>query len=165
MDPGRKVSMTHLIFAPSWWHGSSVMKRSGSKPWDLGFVAGSKKLCKKSSKQHPPPKKKKCPKSISLDSGHLDKPFGPLIFSFFQYIKKNDFSIYFSGLGTRWTPSLVSPLGRVLCYGWVWQLFVYVLERRLVIILTQARACSGYNSLSMMNVMAKLIKDSGSTPQ
>ena len=27
----------------------------------------------------------KCPKSISLDSGHLDKPFGPLIFQVFQY--------------------------------------------------------------------------------
>ena len=28
-----------------------------------------------------------------------------------------DFLAYFSGLGTRWTPSLVSPLGRVLCIG------------------------------------------------
>ena len=28
---------------------------------------------------------RKCPKSISLDSGHLDKPFGPLIFKIFQY--------------------------------------------------------------------------------
>ena len=31
----------------------------------------------------------KCPKSISLDSGHLDKPFGPLIFKFYQYVQTN----------------------------------------------------------------------------
>ena len=30
---------------------------------------------------------RKCPKSISLDSGLLDKPFGPLIFQSFQYVK------------------------------------------------------------------------------
>ena len=50
----------------------------------------------------------KCPKSISLDSGHLDKPFGPLIFNFFQYflIFLDRFLVYVSGLGTRWTPSL-----------------------------------------------------------
>ena len=80
MDPGRKVSMTRLIFAPSWWHGSSVMKRSWSKHWDLGFVTGSKKWSKKYREK----KIQKCSKSISLDSGHLDKPFGPLIFHFFQ---------------------------------------------------------------------------------
>ena len=28
----------------------------------------------------------KGPKSISMDSGRLDKPFGPLIFKFFKYV-------------------------------------------------------------------------------
>ena len=68
----------------------------------------------------------KCPKSISLDSGHLDKPFGPLIFNFSQYFLiffLIDFLAYFSGLGTRWTPSLVPPLGRVLYIRCAWTKF------------------------------------------
>ena len=52
---------------------------------------------------------RKCPKSISLHSGHLDKPFGPLIFQFSPYFKAffwvnllTDFwtnFAYFPGLG------------------------------------------------------------------
>ena len=44
-------------------------KDLGFEPRDLGFVAGSKKWPKKIVEKYV---SQKCPKSISLDSGHLD---------------------------------------------------------------------------------------------
>ena len=79
------------------------MKRSGSKPRDLGFEKWSKKWSKNIFSQ-------KCPKSISLDSGHLDKPFGPLIFQFFQYFL-NFFGDRFFGLFFRFG----DPLDPLTC--------------------------------------------------
>ena len=57
-----------------------------------------------------------CPKSISLDSGHLDKPFGPLIFNFFQYfwtICLTDFSGEFCLFPRFELPSNMVPIGPV----------------------------------------------------
>merc|ERR1712138_327844 len=59
---------------------------------------------------------RKGPKSISLDSGHLDRPFGPLIFQFFKYVWTL-FSInfwtnfaYFPGLGCSLIWLLLDPV-------------------------------------------------------
>ncbi len=63
---------------------------------------------------------RKCPKSISLDSGHLDQPFGPLSFNFSQYLLVtffdflNDFwtfVAYFPGLGCCLIWSLLDRFG------------------------------------------------------
>ena len=58
-----------------------------------GFCRRVQKRSQKRSKKYVP---QKCPKSISLDSGHLDKPFGPLIFIFFQYVFKKVRSFFWS---------------------------------------------------------------------
>ena len=61
----------------------------------------------------------KCPKSISLDSGHLEKPFGPLIFQFFPCYWAMFFDrffaifAYFPGLGCRLIWSLLTRFGQV----------------------------------------------------
>ena len=49
------------------------MKSSGSKPCLTAFRRRAQKMVETYVSR-------KCPKSISLDSGHLDKQFGPLIF-------------------------------------------------------------------------------------
>ena len=49
----------------------------------------------------------KCPKSISLDSGHLDKPFGPLIFILFPICLGIFWVICLTDV---WANFLISPL-------------------------------------------------------
>ena len=76
----------------SKWGGPSRGIRSlgvmGEGPGNLRFVASSssqrRRRAQKMAEQY---FSRKCPKSISLDSGHLDKPFGPLISKLSQYFR------------------------------------------------------------------------------
>ena len=62
---------------------------------------------------------RKCAKSISMDSGHLDKPFGPLIFQFVQHFWAISFDrflenfAYCPGLGCRLIWLLLARFGQV----------------------------------------------------
>ena len=70
----------------------------------MGQAPGGGRRAQQNVEKYFPPKR---PKSMSLDSGHLDKPFGPLIFKFFQYFYYFLFNFF---LNDFWTIFPIAPL-------------------------------------------------------